>query len=314
MILRNSTLIVLTTACVTAAGFTPAVADTGRLSGSIDLPCAASVLRQDAAWYLPPGTPRGLVWLQHGFARTATDVADLARTLSAAGYLVFTPTLPFLNAHGCTLQNLGDNTPFLDRVAQLFGTATDPTGPLATALAAAATRTGVTPPAIPHRYVFIGHSAGAEAVEYVAHRLHTTYPATWPNLRGLILLDPVKSFLGANTDTALTDLSPTPLPILTISGPPAPCNNFGTGTTALRTDLHRPLLGVRLTTGEHTDAEGPSTDLLAESLCGTPQPANTTTLQQLAVRWTTQYFAGTTDYLPRSPAPESAPFQVLTGT
>lgn len=314
MSLRASTLILLTAGCLTAAGFTPAAADTTRLPGSIDLPCAASTLRQDAAWYLPSETPRGLVWLQHGFARAETNVADLARTLAAAGYLVFTPSLPFLNLDGCTLQNLGDNTPFLDQVARLFGAATDPAGQLATALAAAAERAGITPPALPQQFVFIGHSAGGEAVEYVAHRLHSSYPSAWANLRGLILLDPVKSLLGANTDTALADLASTELPILSVSGPPGPCNNFGSGTTALRTYLHRPVLGVRLTTGEHTDAEGGTTDPLAELFCGTPQPGNTSTLQELTVGWTGQYFSGAADYLTGTTAPTPAGFQILAGT
>ncbi|MQY26112.1 alpha/beta fold hydrolase [Nocardia aurantia] len=261
---------------------------------TVDIPCAGAIHHQPADWYLPEGAPRGLVWLQHGFARTDANVADLAETLTAAGYLVFTPSLPFIDPAGCTLQNLGDNTPFLNQVAALFTTADDPTGPLATSLAAAATARNRPTPALPRDLVFIGHSAGAEAVEYVAHRLHTTAPAQWGNLHGLILLDPVKSFLGNNTDTALTDLDRTPLPVLTISGPPAPCNNFGTGTTALQTLLHRTFIGVRLPTGAHTDAEGASTDAPGEIFCGAPQPANVATLQHLATEWTTDFLTATT--------------------
>ncbi len=284
----TSTPTVLAAVCAAAVAIAPAVAQSDQLPGTIGLPCAATVLTQPADWYLPTGTPRALLWLQHGFARTDTNIAALARSLADNGYLVFTPSLPFIDPNGCTLQNLGDNTGFLDQVATLF--AAD-SGPLAAALTAAAARTGHPAPALPSQLVFIGHSAGAEAVEYVAHRLHTTYPAAWSRLHGLILLDPVKSFLGTNTDTALTDLAPTPLPILTISGPPGLCNNFASGTAALQSDLHRPFLGVRLTAGEHTDAEGATTDQIAELLCGTPQPGNVDLLTRLTTAWTEAFVA-----------------------
>ncbi|WP_433560343.1 hypothetical protein ACQP1O_21765 [Nocardia sp. CA-151230] len=287
---RRAPLVLAALCAVTVAGVTPASAAT--LPGGIDLPCAATPLRQSADWYLPDDPPRGLVWLQHGFARTAANVASLAGTLSAAGYLVFAPSLPFVNPSGCTLQNLGDNTPFLDTVADLFATADDPAGALARSLAAAASTAGLSAPALPRQFVFIGHSAGAEAVEYVAHRLHTTQPDAWSTLRGLILLDPVKSFLGNNTDAALTDLDRTPLPVLTVSGPPGLCNTFGSGTTAVRTLLHRSFVGVRLPSGAHTDAEGASSDVAGELACGVPQSANASALQHLVVRWTGDFVTG----------------------
>ncbi|MBF4999431.1 hypothetical protein IRT45_19985 [Nocardia sp. BSTN01] len=81
---------VLAAACVAAAAVAP-VAAGPPLPGTVDLPCAATTLHQDAAWYRPAGTPRGLVRLQHGFARAEGNVATLAETLSAAGYLVLSP-------------------------------------------------------------------------------------------------------------------------------------------------------------------------------------------------------------------------------
>ncbi|MVU78100.1 alpha/beta hydrolase [Nocardia sp. ET3-3] len=294
MSLRGSTLTVLAAACTAAvAGICPAAAESPVLPGTIDLPCATSTLRQTVDWYLPAGAPRGLVWVQHGFARASENVAALSESLAAAGYLVFAPSLPFLNLDGCTLQNLGDNTAFLDQVARLFATADDPSGALTRSLAAAAARAGRTAPELPRRFVFLGHSAGAEAVEYVAHRLHTTAPAIWPRVRGLVLLDPVKSFLGNNTDVALTDLDPTGLPILTISGPPSLCNALGSGTAALQTLLHRPFVGVRLPTGEHTDAEGDSSDLVGELFCGIPQSANVAAVRDLATDWTNNFLTDT---------------------
>ncbi|AYF76986.1 alpha/beta hydrolase [Nocardia yunnanensis] len=313
MILRGSALAVLAAACLASVtGIAPATAESTHLPGTVDLPCATTILHQQADWYLPNGEPKGLVWLQHGFARTGENVAALAETLAGSGYLVFAPSLPFMNLFGCTLQNLGDNTPFLDQVAQLFATANDPAGPLATALTNAAARAGRTAPALPRGFVFIGHSAGAEAVEYVAHRLHVAAPAAWPSLRGLILLDPVKSFLGTNTESSLTDLAPTGLPLLAVSGPPSLCNSFGSGTTALQNLVPRGFLGVRLPAGEHTDAEGISTDGMGELLCGIPQTGNVAALQHLTTEWTARLLDGVP---PEDCADaQDAAAQCLTGT
>lgn len=233
------------------------------------------------------------MWVQHGFARTNTNIAALAEYLADAGYLVFAPSLPFFDLDGCTLQNLGDNTGFLDHVTQLFATASDPGGALATSLASAAAQAGRPAPELPAQFVFLGHSAGAEAIEYAAYRLHTAYPSAWPRLRGLVLLDPVKSFLGDNTDRALTDLDPTGLPILAVSGPASICNNFGSGTTAVRALLHRTFTGVLLPSGAHTDAEGASSDIAGELFCGIPQAANVAALQRYAAGWTSDFFDGT---------------------
>lgn len=293
MFLRRPAAFVLAPLLLAAAlGHSAARADTA-LPGSIEIRCSATTIEQSADWYLPAGEPTGLIWLQHGFARSNAHVADLAARYAAAGYLVFAPSLPFMNLHGCTLQNLGDNTGFLDNVAALFGTANDPAGPLATSLATAARRAGATPPALPHRLVFAGHSAGAEAVAFVADRLRTAYPATWSELRGIVLLDPVRSFLGNNIDQALTGIDGTDLPLLTISAPPALCNAFGSGTLAVQSHLHRAFVGVRLPTGKHTDAEGASTDLLGSLLCGSPDSTATTALQTLALGWTRDFFTGT---------------------
>lgn len=280
-------------------GGTTARAD-APLPGTVEIPCANDVLKQSADWYLPAGQPAGLIWIQHGFARSNGNVSALATLFADTGYLVFAPSLPFMNLQGCTLQNIGDNSAFLHDVATLFGTAGDPNGPLATSLTAAAQRAGRQAPVMPRDLVFIGHSAGAEAVAFVADRLRTTYPETWNSLHGLVLLDPVRSFLGDNIDHALTGIDGTGLPVLTVSAAPAPCNTFGTGTLAVQTHLHRPFIGVRLNSGTHTDAEGASSDLLGEALCGGPDPASTTALHTLALGWTHDFLTGTTtpEYYP----------------
>ncbi|MEV0710453.1 alpha/beta hydrolase [Nocardia aurea] len=288
--------VITATAVAGAAFFAPALAHAESVTHtaqSVDIPCGSAVLHQSSDWYFPSGQPRGLVWLQHGFARSNANVADLATRFAEAGYLVFTPALPFMDLNGCTLQNLTGNRGFLDNVAGLFGTAGDPASTLGASLTEAAARIGRAPVAMPRQMVFVGHSAGAEAVTYVADRLRTTYPEAWSGLRGLILLDPVKSFIDNNTDPSLINLDTTSLPIQAISAAPSACNNLGTGTMSMQQYLHRPFLGVRLTGGVHTDAEGSSSDLLGTLLCGEPQTANVAELDALAIGWADDYLSGT---------------------
>ncbi|GAA5106156.1 alpha/beta hydrolase [Nocardia iowensis] len=300
-------------ACAAATTATPiAHAEPERVPDTVDIACAGAIRHRNADWYLPDGAAHGLVWLQHGFARSNANVASLAEHFAAAGYVVFAPALPFLDPAGCTLQNLGDNTGFLDNIAGLFATAAGPTSPLARSFAAATAAANRPDLRLPQETVFVGHSAGAEAVEYVAHRLHADHPAAFADLRGLVLLDPVKSFLGDNTDQALADLDHTDLPILDIAAKPSQCNLFGVGTAAVQRLLHRRYLGVRIGTGVHTDAEGASGDTLGNLLCGNPKSVNISTLQTLAVGWTTDYFTGTrtADYYPaHAPATDAATAQ-----
>lgn len=259
---------------------------------SIDIPCRTAVLHQPSDWFIPAGTPKGLIWLQHGFARTNTNVADLASRFAEAGYLVFTPALPFMDLNGCTLQNLTGNREFLDGVAGLFATATDPSSTLAASLSAALERSGRAPLTMPEHMIFLGHSAGAEAVAYVANRIRAAHPDAWTNLRGLILLDPVKSFVDNNTDPSLVDLDRTDLPIRAISAAPSWCNNLGSGTASMQTHLHRPFLGVRITDGSHVDAEGASSDVVGTLLCGVPQAGHVAELDAVALGWADDYLSG----------------------
>lgn len=289
------------TLALTALGpLTPAHAAVTRVQTTVEIRCAFTVLNQGADWYFPAGAPQGLVWLQHGFARSKDNVADLASKYAGAGYLVFAPTLPTANLYGCTLQNLGNNTDFLGNVADLFAKMSDPADKLGRSFAKAKAQAGRSDLALPGSLVFSGHSAGGEAVSYVAGRLRTDAPAAWAGLRGLVLLDPVKSFIGSNLDTGLKAVDGTGRMVRTISGPDGTCNNGGSGTDTVQADVHAPFVGVRLTDGEHTDAEGASTDSVGTLACGTPQAANVEALQTFAVAWAKDAFNGTQTaaYLP----------------
>ncbi|MFD3869472.1 alpha/beta hydrolase [Streptomyces sp. NPDC058623] len=264
-----------------------------KVSNTVDIRCAFLVYDRPGDWYFPSTAPKGTVWLQHGFSRANDHVDDLARRYAAAGFIVFAPTLPSSNIFGCTVSNLGNNTAFLNNVADLFGKASDPNDKLGRSFADAAAKAGRPGLQLPAKFVFSGHSGGGEAVSYVANRLRTEYPAAFARLSGLVLLDPVNSFTGLNMANALNGLNKTALPIHAISSPPYAANGQASGTKELTTDVKRDFLGIRLTTGSHCDAEGASTDTLCTLPNGAPQAANVSVLQEFATVWATDAVNGT---------------------
>lgn len=286
-----------TVATLTAVSPAPAAeqdsAGVVKVSNTVEVRCAFLVYKRAGDWYFPAGTPKGTVWLQHGFSRANDHLEDAARRYAAAGFVVFAPTLPSSDTFGCTVSNLGNNTAFLNNVADLFGKSADPNDKLGRSFADAAAKAGRPDLQLPSTLVFSGHSAGGEAVSYVANRLRTNYPDAFARLSGLVLLDPVNSFTGLNMANALNGLNNTNLPIHAISSPPYSANSQASGTVELTTDVHRAFLGVRLTTGSHCDAEGASTDSLCTVLNGTPQAANVAVLQEFATTWAADDVSGT---------------------
>ncbi|WP_223885424.1 alpha/beta fold hydrolase [Nocardia colli] len=287
-----------------AAAFTipTATADAAvtKVENTVEIRCAFTILRQSSDWYFPAGTPKALLWLQHGFAGANDSVEDTAKKFSAQGFLVFAPTLPTANTFGCTLENLGNNTDFLHNVADLFGKAADPGDKLGRSFTDAKNKAKRPELTLPKAMVFAGHSAGGEAVPYVTQALRADYPAAFASVRGLILFDPVKSFVGNNLGNALNHLSNTTLPILAISSPPYACNRNASGTNELIAQISRPFHGVRLTSGSHIDVEASSAPAPDKIACGTPQAKNVSALQTLSVAWAGDFVSGTTsaDYYP----------------
>lgn len=264
-----------------------------KVSNTVDVRCAFLIYKRAGDWYFPATAPKGTVWLQHGFGRANDRLEDLARRYAAAGFVVFAPTLPSADMFGCTVSNIGNNTGFLDNVADLFGKASDPNDKLGRSFADAAAKAGRPGLQMPAKFVFSGHSAGGEAVSYVANRLRTQYPAGFARLSGLVLLDPVNSFVGLNMANALNGLNNTNLPMHAISAPPYAANGQASGTRELTTDVHRDFLGIRLTSGSHCDAEGASTDTLCTLPNGAPQAANVAVLQEFATIWAADDVNGT---------------------
>lgn len=253
--------------------------------------CAMTIQQRPTSWWFPQGRPKALVWLQHGFARSGDNMADLAGKLAGNGYLVFAPSLSSAHVMGCTVQNLIGNGNYLRNVADLFGKKDD-TDKLSRSLAAAAVKVGRPGLGMPTKMVFIGHSAGGEAVAFVGAQVVQNYPQQAPNLVGEILLDPVPSAIGNHLTTGMDGLVAARKAIRVIAAAPGSCNmdGAGTATVASRTSA---FLGFRLTTGKHTDAEGASTDRIGTLACGKPGAANVSALQTLALAWTGDMVNGT---------------------
>ncbi|MBF6182395.1 alpha/beta hydrolase [Nocardia otitidiscaviarum] len=279
-----------------------ATADTTvtKVENKVEIRCAFRILKQSSDWYFPAGNPKGLLWLQHGFSAANDAMDDTARKFAAQGFLVFAPTLPTSSLLGCTIANLGNNTDFLHNVADLFGKSADPSDKLGRSFADAKAKAGRPELALPTSWVFAGHSAGGEAVPYVAQELRADYPSAFAKLRGVILFDPVKSIIGNNLSSSLNHLSNSTLPVVAVSAPPYSCNRNGSGTAEVLEQLPRPFLGVLVTTASHIDVEASSAPGPDRFACGTPQSKNVDALQRLSVAWAGDFVSGSTtaDYYP----------------
>ena len=269
-------------------------AESTEADSTTDVACASVTQAVPTTWYFPSTPPLGLVWLQHGFVEGKKVWSAFATEIAGSGYLVMATTLSTVSISGCTVEHLLDNTGFLANIADVFAHKDDPNGALATSFAMAAAKAGRPVAPLPDNLVFVGHSAGAEAVEYVAERLHSTYPATFTHMRGIVSEDGVKSFIGSNTDDALAGLAGTTLPIYATASPHLLCNFFQRGTKAIERYLSdRTFHGVNITTGAHGDALGPSSPAYENLVCGRPKPANVAAVWGLTRGWIADMFAGT---------------------
>ena len=257
--------------------------------------CGSGTYEAPSDWYLPAGTPKGLVWAQHGFFEDKGMWTQFATELARSGDVVLATTLPTFDLHGCTVENLGFNPPFLTAIASWFAGAGNPHGVLARSFAAATAAAGRPDLVLPKRFAFIGHSAGGEAVLYVAKQLAALSPSAFAELGGLVLADPVASFIGDNTPSALTMLATTDLPVYAIATPPSSCNANQSGTAAVQQILRsRPFVGVQVNTGSHPDIFGSSANILEKLVCGFPRRQNVSATQTLAAGWLGDELAGTT--------------------
>ena len=243
---------------------------------TLAVPCGGTT-NVDARWAFPEGvTPTGMIWLQHGFARSNDNVADLMRRYAARGYVVVNPSFA---AFGTCAINAGV---LHTAVASVIAGSPSPTSALQVSANAARSALGLPPLTLPTNIVLSGHSAGGAAMTAVGGALISNPdPAVSSRLKGIVLLDPVE-----NADNAMAANLPKlkAVPVLTISGGNSSCNANGSGTNVLL-PTRTGFAGVRLPSGCHCDAEADTTDALCTIVCGTPQQKNKDALRDLAVDW-----------------------------
>ncbi|GAB89057.1 alpha/beta hydrolase [Gordonia rhizosphera] len=258
--------------------------------------CAGQPMRVPVTWYLPNREPTGLVWLQHGFSRTAKNLGQLAGSLSDDGLLVAATTLRSINLSGCAVAlNSVDNTAFVKGLATAFGAHSTPGSPVFRSLERAAKHTRSGTVVMPQKMVFAGHSAGGEVALTAANQLRMADPGGYHILAGLMLFDPVNSFFGNNFQAATVDLGAARLPIRVIASQPSMSNIAGLGVWWLEQGTRQKFLGVRLTTGIHIDVEGDTTDLIGEaSELAVPRPRNGRVLRRLSGQWISDMLTGDT--------------------
>lgn len=281
---------VTSTAPASAAG-SVAVADT-----TVATRCDGAPVRIPMRWYIPAGSPRGLVWLQHGFTRAALDLRGLATSYARSGLLVATPQIDTFNPDGCNVSAVGtiDNHRFMTTMGRLFGDAWQPGSALSKSLRSAASTVGRGGITMPDRMVFSGHSNGGEFVLVAADELRRSRPASFnAHFAGLTLLDPGRTIVNNDFADAARGLGGK-TPIRVVAARLSPYNYFGTCVQTLIAANHGRFLGARLVNGNHMDAEGGTTDLLGNLFeMRAPQPRDVAIVARLASAWTSDLVAGT---------------------
>lgn len=262
------------------------------VTGTVATRCSFLTYQTPIDWYFPSGNAKALVWLQHGFAENKGLYAGYARQLADSGFLVAATTLPSADLFGCTVNNAGNNTSYLNNIATLFGTKDASSGALNVSFRAARATAGRADLAMPQSLAFVGHSAGGEAVSYVAGRLRTAYPAAFAHLKGLVLEDPVASPAGSNLATGLSALAPTGVPVYALASPKNSCNADQSGTQQLINSLPGRFHGAQVSTGVHQDIYGTDNTALFNLICGTPKPGNTNAVRSLTTGWLTGFVDG----------------------
>lgn len=224
-----------------------------------------------ADWYLPSNTPKGLVYLQHGFQRNKGHLRALGNSLMAQGLMVLSVN------------------------ASMTGGAAS----LAPNVAAAFANRTLTPPSgyvLPDAFVLAGHSAGGLHVSLVGADLANRGTA---GFRGVILFDAVDA--NNRMATAMQRIVDSNRPVYAILANAGSCNSSNNAEPLLRALTGTSFVGFKLTSrSAHTDAEGSSSDFLGRLLCGTPQSHNTAYLQQFAGAWALDMLSNTitADYYP----------------
>jgi hypothetical protein len=239
------------------------------------LRCGSAGTTVLADWYFPEPERRatGLVWLQHGFSETKTNMAGVAEAYSErAGADVVVPTVtsnPFA-AGGCWL----NGAPMWRAVAT---TLTD-----RAELQASANYASAGAAWLPNRFVLSGHSAGGNLALAAAGDL--AVGGDIADLRGVVLLDAV-DFAGAMRVVLQRLTGPNDRPVWQLASPPSSCSGDGSGTQAIVAARPGRFVGVELLRGTHVDALGSDAGLFARLVCGFPRPENVRAARLISWQW-----------------------------
>lgn len=215
-------------------------------------------------WYLPTATPKGLVYLQHGFQRNKGHLRALGNSLMAKGLMV------------------------LSINAGMTGGAANLAPQVATAFA----NRSLTPPnghALPEHFVLAGHSAGGLHVTLVGAELANRNVA---GFRGVILFDAVDA--NNRMAAAMQQIVNSNRAVYAILANAGSCNSSNNAEPLLKALTGTAFVGLKLTSrSAHTDAEGSSSDFFGRLFCGTPQAQNSAYLQQFAGGWAIDLLSNT---------------------
>ncbi len=219
----------------------------------------------NADWYLPNGTPVGLMTVQHGFSRGCGNLRNVSLNLMQRGIMVMCLNAPMSGGNPALGQALGD--------ALADGTLPVPEGrPL------------------PSRFVVGGHSAGGHFASVVGRRLAERGVA---GFRGAVLFDPVAA--GGFTDNLLAISGGGTRGVFAITSRSNVCNQFNNAHGALKT-VSNPFVGVQMTNkSTHVDAEGYNTDFIGHAAClqGHPTGMNAQIVQDMSGVWAADLLNGT---------------------
>jgi hypothetical protein len=225
-------------------------------------------------WYLPKGTPVGLMLLEHGFSRGCGNLRGTSKAIMEKGLVVL-----------CLNADMSGGNPGLGNAL----------GDLLASRAFALP--GARP--VPTAYLVGGHSAGGHFASVVGARLAAK---GYAGLKGAVLFDPVASDgFTANLQAISANGA---RPVLSVAARPTVANLSNNSFGALK-DLANPFVGVQLVWAGysflgpyggscHTDVEGENTDLIgsAGSLCS-PNATQTARLRDLGSTWARDVATGT---------------------
>ncbi|MGB0894045.1 MAG: hypothetical protein ACPGUD_06515 [Parashewanella sp.] len=207
-------------------------------------------------WWLPDGTPKALVYLQHRFMGSSENLMALGKDIAEHGFVVLMPTINVAFGNKILAQKVADT---LNQQQFLLPHQL----------------------AIPDDWVLIGHSAGGLNVLFIADTL-----AKMGNkqLKEVINLDGVD--LNNKMSRLISNINVANYPVNFMLSNPSMCNAHNNAVKAIKNSSFSKGRVVQLTNGSsHLDPEGNDDSRMMQSLCHKPSIENTHWYHQLTLAW-----------------------------